>query len=310
MYIAITKLDPQGNLLWRRYISSGSSWYISITGVDIDSEDKVTFLITRFGASIINLGTIDSAGVIHFFPNSVQNTLGLTFNKALRTSNGEIVAVGMVSQTYDISSACYFRFSATGDTLATAFWPVDQGSQYYKAEAYDLALMDNGNLLVTCSLNSTSRTLLEINLNGFVVSRYDIPGEMQLYVVPICREPNSQSYLIAYRMGESPNNSIFIDRFENGVFEPLFTIPTSYLSFVSSMILGTDAIYLCGTFGINASLVSLSYAGVVNWSRNQQGSNVCDYINAGFGSYSTALLGIDDAGCVYWAWGNVGEQVI
>ncbi|MDZ4122169.1 MAG: hypothetical protein U1C33_07085, partial [Candidatus Cloacimonadaceae bacterium] len=81
MSIAITKLDPQGNLLWRRYLDSGASMYISVTGVDIDSEDKVTFLVTRFSGSVINLGTIDNAGVIAFFPNPIQIPfMGLAFN--------------------------------------------------------------------------------------------------------------------------------------------------------------------------------------------------------------------------------------
>ena len=63
--IAITKLDPQGNLQWRRYIDPGIYTYISITGVDIDNDDRVTFITTFFSGSIIQLGSISSAGIIN-----------------------------------------------------------------------------------------------------------------------------------------------------------------------------------------------------------------------------------------------------
>jgi hypothetical protein len=284
----------------------GSDLFVSITGVDIDANDTVTFITT---SEYIRLWAIDSDGTLHFLSVGADiPNQGVTFNKSLRTPNGDIVAVGKASQNYDVSSACFFRFTATGDTLATAFWPVDQGSQYLEAEAYDLALMDNGNILVTCSLNSTLRTIMEIDQDGSVVSRFSIPGQNQINTVSICREANTQSYLIAYRMGLYPSYVIYIDRFENGVFETLFTISDSYLSDVNSMILGPEVIYVCGLSGINGSLLSLNYNGALNWSRNQQGSNTCEYMV--FGSFSTALLGLDSLGCVYWVWGNSGQQVI
>lgn len=311
MTIAITKLDPQGNLQWRRYIDPGIYQYISITGVDIDNDDRVTFIITCFGGSIIQVGSISSAGVINFLSIPFEIPLmGITFNKALRTLNGDIVAVGKASQNYDVSSACFFRFTATGDTLATAFWPVDQGSQYLEAEAYDLALMDNGNVLITCSLRSDVNSILEINTAGDIVNRYDVPGQDQFFEFPICKESNDQTYLVAYRMGVFPNDSIYIDRFNNGNFERLINISTVVLRYVNSMILTPNCIYLCGVISGNGSLINFNLYGDVNWIWNQQGSNTCEYINAGFGSYSTALLGLDSLGCVYWAWGNSGQQVI
>jgi len=224
--------------------------------------------------------------------------------------NGDIVAVGKASQNYDVSSACFFRFTATGDTLASAFWPVDQESQYLEAEAYDLALMDNSNVLVACSLRSDLNSILELNRAGSIVNRYDLPGQDHFSAFPICRESDSHSYLVAYSMGEYPNNSIFIDRFENGTFEHLFSISPLVLIEVNSMILTPDCIYLCGIIWGSGSLLNLSFNGDVNWIWNQEGNNTCWYIDDGFGSYSTALLDLDDAGCVYWAWGNMGQQVI
>jgi len=134
MTIAITKLDPQGNLQWRRYIDPGIYQYISITGVDIDNEDRVTFIVTRFGYATTQLMTVDSAGEIDYLSNQIEIPIpSLALNKALRTSNGEIVAVGKKTHyNWDylqyVSTACFFRFSATGDTLSSAYWPNDLGN--------------------------------------------------------------------------------------------------------------------------------------------------------------------------------------
>jgi len=318
MTIAITKLDPQGNLQWRRYIDPGIYQYISITGVDIDNEDRVTFIVTRFGYATTQLMTVDSAGEIDYLSNQIEIPIpSLALNKALRTSNGEIVAVGKKTHyNWDylqyVSTACFFRFSATGDTLSSAYWPNDLGNPLISSAAYDLALMDNGNVLVTCSLSPVINSILEVNPAGNIVNRYNIPGQDQFDGFPISRESNSQSYIIAYSMGETLNDNIYVDRFENGGFEQLFSIPRSTMSYPLSLIPTVGCLYLCGygsswTYG---TLLSLSYEGVIQWTRNQEGANLCNYISQGLGSLSTALLGLDSLGCVYWAWGDSGQQVI
>ncbi|MCK9585190.1 MAG: hypothetical protein M0R69_09865, partial [Candidatus Cloacimonetes bacterium] len=44
-YSTITKLDPDGNLLWRQWLNPGGFPPCAITGVDIDAEDTVTFIL-------------------------------------------------------------------------------------------------------------------------------------------------------------------------------------------------------------------------------------------------------------------------
>ena len=307
-YPAITKLDPQGNLLWRRFTGN---WDHTITGVDIDENDTITFITTGGSPDRIRFWTIDQAGTI----NPVSNLTGfpypvLSFNKAIRTPANEIIAVGKAFQNYDVSSACYFRFSATGDTLATAFWPVDQGSQNQKAAAYDMALMNNGNVLITCSLSSSLLSILEVNPEGDIINRTNLPGEHHYsWSAAISREGSSPSYLVAYSYGDYPTTSIHLYRFEDGQFEPLFSIPNSIVQNTHSMILGPDSIYICGSLGIHGSLVKINVAGDIVWSFGFQGDN--QYYLDDFVSYSTALLALASDGCVYWAWGNYGgEQVI
>ncbi|MDD3103350.1 MAG: T9SS type A sorting domain-containing protein [Candidatus Cloacimonetes bacterium] len=315
-HLAITKLDPYGNLLWRQWLNPSGWPACTITGVDIDAEDTVTFIVTWIGSSVIQLATIDSDGVVAPLSDPIDLPyFSITFNKALRTPNNEIVAVGKAYQHDwvlwpDVSSACYFRFSSAGDTLATAFWPVDQGSSELVAEAYDLALMDNGNILIACRLHTYNCSILEVNPDGTLVNRFDLQGEYHSYNVAICRESNNASYIIAYVMGEYPDHSIQVDRFENGVFEPLFSISLSRF-FVNSMILGTDNIYLCGKLGLYGSLLSLTYSGELNWSWEQEGGNMCE-VDWKYGSRSAALLALDNEDCIYWAWGDdlYGAQII
>ncbi|MDP3113506.1 MAG: hypothetical protein Q8M98_01895 [Candidatus Cloacimonadaceae bacterium] len=313
MSIAITKLDPQGNLLWRRYIyPGGGGTFISITGVDIDMDDKVTFIITCFAGSIIQLGTINSIGVINFLSNPIEISLmGITFNKALRTQNNEIIAVGKASQNYDVSSACYFRFSASGDTLCTAFWPVDQGSQYLEAEAHDLAFMDNGNFLITCSLHTSLGSIIEVDENGEIVNRINVPDNyMNGYsCLALGRSNNDGSHLLASSFGFFPNVMVKVFRILGSELIFLFDIDNNVLENVSSMFTYQNGIYICG-YAFNGALVNLSFSGELTWTWYHQGENLCPYIGDGFGSPSTALLGLDSQGCVYWAWGNSGQQVI
>ena len=312
MTIAITKLDPQGNLQWRRYIDPGIYQYISITGVDIDNDDRVTFIITCFGGSIIQVGSISSAGVINFLSIPFEIPLmGITFNKALRTLNGDIVAVGKASQNYDVSSACFFRFTATGDTLATAFWPVDQGSQYHKAEAYDLALMDNGNFLITCSLHTSLGSIIEVNGNGEIVNRINVPDNyLNVYsCLALGRSYTDGSYLLASSFGFFPNVKVKVFRLLGHELTLLFELDNNVIRSVSSLFTYQNGIYICGT-AFNGTLVNLSLSGELSWTWNHPGDNICPYIGDGFGSPSTALLGLDSLGCVYWAWGNSGQQVI
>ena len=312
-YSTITKLDPDGNLLWRQWLNPGGFPSCVITGVDIDAEDTVTFIFAWIGGSVIQLAAIDSDGVIATLSDQLELPyLSITFNKALRTPNNEIVAVGKAyppdNLFLDVASACYFRFSSAGDTLATAFWPVDPDSPYHQAEAYDLALMDNGNILIACRLHSFNCSILEVNPDGTLVNRFDLPGEYHPSNVAICRESNNASYIIAYAMGEFSDRSIQVDRFENGVFEPLFSISESYLTAVNSMILGTDNIYLCGRLSVNGSLLSLTYSGELNWSWAQPGYNSSSVEQ--YGSASAALLALDSDNCIYWAWGSRESQVI
>jgi hypothetical protein len=307
-YLTITKLNPQGELMWRQWMG-GSDLFVSITGVDIDANDTVTFITT---AEYIRLWSIDRDGTLHFLSvgTDIPNQ-GITFNKALRTPDNEIVAVGKASQNYDVSSACFFRFSATGDTLATAFWPVDQGSQYLEAGAYDLALMDNGNILVTCYLSSILGSVLEIDINGDILNRVDILGIFwSIYSsLTINRSLDNESFILAGTTGPHPDYSIKVFLLFAGELTFLFEVDNSILTWVSSVKLQTDSMYLCGRV-FEGGLINVSYSGDINWVWNQQGDNTCEYINAGFGSPSTALLDLDSDGCVYWAWGNSGQQVI
>ncbi|MGI6198684.1 MAG: hypothetical protein ACOYIS_06130, partial [Candidatus Cloacimonadaceae bacterium] len=121
---AIIKLDPDGNLLWEKSLLAHvvSS---TVTGVDVDEEDNVTFIYEDYGT--IRLYTVSSNGTVSAIGPVISPPQLVTFNKALRTGEGDIVAIGRIVDPYwnpaPLKAACFYRFSAQGDTLATAYWP-------------------------------------------------------------------------------------------------------------------------------------------------------------------------------------------
>jgi hypothetical protein len=310
--LAITKVSPYGSLVWRRYMGNGGM--TSITGVDIDASDTVTFITTLFFPTRIQLWTIDSEGQINPISDYITTPyLTLSFNKALRTPTNEIIAVGKTAQNIEVSSACYFRFSATGDTLSTAFWSVDQGSQNQRAQAYDLAMKENGNLLVTCTLFSGLGSVLEISPSGTIVTRIDLPSNFISYgTITINRDINDIStFLISHCSGVNTDPVTVYTRYEDNSINQLFVLTTNQLQIINTMIIGNGFTYLCGwTLSGVGVLVKVAIDGEILWSYNQLGDNNCIYLINGFGSPSTALLGLDGDGCVYWAWGGNGHQMI
>lgn len=315
-YLTITKLDPSGNLLWRQ-VMGGTAFYLAITGVDIDANDTVTFITTVLDTNYyIRLWSIDSSGNFTLLSEEpyIQNYRRICFNKAMRTPNNEIVAVGKTYTGAEGLAACYYRFSATGDTLATAYWPLDASSPYQErgAEAYDLALGENGNIFITCQLSIGIGSILEIGPMGNIISRIDVP-ETLFNVdssMTINATPDNEGYLITGPFGEYPGTSIKAYLLQNNGLTFLLEVDPTIVQWLHSTLVHDDGVLVCGTLFSNARLVSLSSSGDVLWTWQQYGLNNSNYIVDGIGNSSTALLAVDSEGCVYWAWGNVERQVI
>lgn len=53
----------------------------------------------------------------------------------------------------------------------------------------------------------------------------------------------------------------------------------------------------------------LDWTGNVIWTRDQSGANLSDYA-IGIGGMPKSLLALDDAGCIYWAWGRSNHLVV
>lgn len=317
-YLSITKLDPSGNLLWRQ-LMGGTGLFLTITGVDIDENDTVTFITTVLASDqYIRLWAIDSSGNFTLLSEEpyIQNYRRISFNKAMRIPNNEIVAVGKTYTSLQGLSACFYRFSATGDTLATAYYPLDASSPYQEqgAEAYDLALMDNGNILITCQLNIGTATILEVDPMGNIVNRIDIPGYFHAFYscLTIGSNPEDDSYSIFGSFGE-----VYLDicimayRLHNNELTHVFNVDPTIVKWPHSTLVHADGVFVCGTYSpYDASLVNLSGNGDLIWSWQQDGENVSNYINEGIGNASTALLAMDSEGCLYWAWGKNQTQLI
>lgn len=301
---AIIKIDPDGNLLWENELYA--DWHHSaVTGIDVDEDDNVTYI--HEGDGTFRLHMVSSNGIKSAIGPSISTPQVVTFNKALRTGDGDIVAIGRIVDPYwnpaPLKAACYYRLSAQGDTLATAYWP--SSAPHYRASAYDLALMDNGNLLITCSLSTEYNSILEINLDGEIINRYDIPYVFDAeYGLAISREANALSYLIAY----SVDDGVSIDRFSGGSLEHLFSVSNSVIEYVSSIIVRPDYIILCGARALDGVLVKTDLTGDIIWTWSHTGQNHSDYNELGVQSKS--LLAVDDSDCVYWTWGSCYSQAV
>ena len=316
-YLTITKLDPSGNLVWRQWMMDDVDILRTITGVDIDENDTVTFITTELAVDeYIRLWSIDSGGNFTLLSEEpyIQNYRRISFNKAMRIPNNEIVAVGKTYTGLEGLSACFYRFSATGDTLATAYYPLDASSPYQErgAEAYDLALGDNGNILITCQLNIGTASILEIDPMGNIINRIDVPETLFGYDSSITVNYSTMlaGYLIAGPFGEYPSTAIKAYLLHNNELVYLFEVDQTIVQFLHSTIMHDSGVLLCGTLYMDAALVSLSGSGELNWSWQQDWTNSSNYIIDGIGNPSTALLAMDSDGCVYWAWGGVQTQLI
>ena len=319
-YLSITKLDPSGNLLWRE-LMGGDTIILTITGVDIDENDTVTFITAAITALLgdwyINLWSIDSSGNFTLISEeySIPNPKRAHFNKALRMPNNEIVAVGKTLRYIDESMACFYRFSATGDTLATAYYPLDASSPYQErgAEAYDLALGDNGNILITCQLSIGTGSILEIDPMGNIVNRIDVPGYFlnNSSSLAVVNNPYSSGYLIVGPFGFFPDTAIKAYLLHNDELTYMYSVDHTVVKWPHSTLVHEDGVFICGTYSaVNASLVNLSVSGELNWTWQQEGENLSNIHIEGIGMASTALLAMDGEGCVYWAWGNGRTQLI
>ncbi len=316
-YLTITKLDPSGNLLWRQWMG-GDAIYLTIAGVDIDENDTVTFITTVLATDqYIKLWSIDSSGNFTLLSEEpyIQNYRRISFNKAMRTPSNEVVAVGKTYTGLEGLSACFYRFSATGDTLATAYYPLDASSPYQErgAEAYDLALMDNGNILITCQLSIGIASILEVDPMGNIVNRIDIPGLFWAYRtgLTIALNPEDDSYLIVGSFEAFPDTHIMAYRLHNNELTHVFNVDPTVVKWVHSTLVHEDGIFICGLSSAwDATLANLTGGGDLNWTWQQEGENLSNIHSEGIGMASTALLAKDGEGCLYWAWGNGQTQLI
>jgi len=318
-YLSITKLDPSGNLLWRQ-LMGGDTIFLTITGVDIDENDTVTFITAAITALLgdwyINLWSIDSSGNFTLISeeDSIPNPKRAHFNKALRTPNNEIVAVGKTLRYIDESMACFYRFSASGDTLATAYYPLDASSPHQEqgAEAYDLALMDNGNILITCQLNIGTASILEIDPMGNIVNRINLPeSHYDFYSsVAVSYYPYNSGYLIVGPFGVFPDTAIKAYLLHNNELSYMFSVDPDIVLWPHSILTHENEVLICGTLYSDAILVNHSGSGELYWTWQQEGGNLSNIHVEGIGMVSTALLAKDSEGCVYWAWGDIQTQLI
>ncbi len=174
--LTIVKLDAWGYLVWQRSLTEQYGFYYDqVTGIDIDANDKVSFICKS--GSHLNLAEIDSAGEV-----SITQLVPFSYgddnkvNRALRAANGDIIVIGKkgISTGHRVA---FYRFSSSGALLASALIPPDSTLVY--PNAYDAVIEESGTVLVACRINPYTQDLLRLDMDGNVLDRITLPGTIQ-----------------------------------------------------------------------------------------------------------------------------------
>jgi len=168
----IIKLDSQGNLIWYEPIWSTYGSCSNIIGIEIDQNDVVHFVVGR--PNSYHVGSIDTNGShsLHGHKSFVSDGSS-RFNHALRLTNGEIMICGKVAAQSYGNYGALFRMSAIGDSLAATYYPPDvQG--YGANNCVKLVQRDEHSVYVASYLNSDGLSILQTDMDGSILNRYDI----------------------------------------------------------------------------------------------------------------------------------------
>lgn len=309
--------NANGEFQWHELESIITSVPVNVTVVDIDQNDNIYFLTTIMsGLSTIHYWRLSSQGSITLI-NTIENIpySVLYFSQAIRIANNEIIAIGRTTNISNYySSACFFRFSSTGDTLKTVVFPHDQVPLDSRNTAYQILPKSESLFYVSCELTQRLSSIIEIDSNGNILDRIDInnPNSHSLgtSAPSICFNEASSEFLISYNKSLSdppPLNSQFeIARIVQDSVEVLFHIGPNILYDILKITYSNNSIYIYGilTSTMQGVLQKYSLDGEFIWQREQTGNNNADGLVWIYCLYSPDLLKIGNDGCIYWSWAD------
>ncbi|MCK9242174.1 MAG: T9SS type A sorting domain-containing protein [Candidatus Cloacimonadaceae bacterium] len=294
---AIIKLDSQGNLIWYEPIWSTYGSCSNIIGIEIDQNDVVHFVVGR--PNSYHVGSIDTNGShsLHGHKSFVSDGSS-RFNHALRLTNGEIMICGKVTAQSYGNYGALFRMSAIGDSLAATYYPPDvQG--YEANNCVKLVQIDEHSVYVASYLNSDGLSILQTDMDGSILNRYDIGDSYQYH--------GTNMFL------DSDSLAVFTIDFNNGDYSTSLT---------SIDISGNIRVYSLGSNMSHILAASKASDGFVLLGMNIQGgfriskfdqfiSNIWSVSYSGITTYesfpfSKEKIQIDQYGCIYFAGSEIG----
>ncbi len=193
---SITKLSPNGNLLWIKYFPDPSDYgdIDWIVGLGIDENDTVSLITGTFDNDQKYLVHVDSDGDIDSIPLDLgEGSIGL--NKGLRTASGDFIALGdMVSTGLYPLNLAYYRISSDAQVLASSFIPPD--TEFTRTKLYDAEIEADGNVLISCKINPDQDELLRLTMDGVLVERIELQDADSPAILH--RSPGSEHTVVAH----------------------------------------------------------------------------------------------------------------
>lgn len=319
----ISKFNSNGDYVWMyEFYGFNTNRFRNISHIDSDDDDNVYFFTIEnfFEYQDIIYWKIDVNGNITQLNDDILAPYALIkFTKSIRLPNNEIISVGMSNTNpnpfYSDSQACFFRFSPNGDTLNSVHFSSDQNYNFPHTFATNIVQKTNGNFLMSCQLTENVGTLLELDINGTIINRYDLTDSLMYYrysSIPVIEKiPNSNDFIIAYIAKYTnewyQNGEFRVAKLSDEGIESLFNIEETPLIMIESIQLTTDAIYMCGfSNNTRGTLIKMSFDGEILWEKQIYGTNShfgsseCNYLLA----LSSNLLDIGNDGSIYMAWSN------
>lgn len=162
----VTRLDPNGNLLWHRYPMWGAECQILF--VNLDDSNSIHYIVNfngRYYVANTSLAGVSEVGPLHRIRNEP-----LEIYRTRRLSNGDIIMAGQIGNWY----ALLAHLEANGDSISISTYPPDPAPNNVTGTIMDFVIDNEGNLVNLCCLHSQIPvSVLKTDSMGNIISRSD-----------------------------------------------------------------------------------------------------------------------------------------
>ncbi len=249
--LEISKIDPSGNIQWRKEIGGN----YNLTSADITPTIDSGYVVL---AHRVTSYTIDSVAIRH--PYIVKTDIAgnvlweeVLFNNSFTSLNaikqtpdgGYLIAGGYYEQNLN-SEAVLVKL----DALGVSEWDRTYGTSFnFGNEAKDISINSNGTYSIVGQLDSLE-TLFTINPTGDILWSQNYSSELTDNLASMCSTSDGGYLLAGYKKNTSNTRDIWMVKTDaNGQEQWSKTIITLNYSFATDVIPTTDGGYMIAGYG-------------------------------------------------------------